>query len=147
MIKYMKEGQTMKKLPVTLASILVVLGCLLPMVVSAQQQGAERLRVLMENTTPEQRAHFEDQWMKKDLNLSTDQSARVGQINLGSAQRMQSIFNSGEGRFRMFRDVMQARDDKDEELRQVLTDDQFARYKDKKEAMWQKIHSLKKGEQ
>ncbi len=133
----------MKKISITVVSLVVVLGCLLSVDVFAQQEGPEKLRMLMENTTPEQRAHFEDQWMKKDLNLSSDQAAKVEQINLGSAKRMQSIFNSGGGRFRMFRDIMQARDEKDEELRQVLTGNQFARFKTKKEEMWQKMHSLK----
>ena len=123
----------------------MLLGCLLSGVVFAQQEGVEKLRLLMQNTTPEQRAHFEDRWMKKDLNLSGDQVAKVEKINLNSAHRMQSIFNSGEGRLRMFRDVMKARDDKDEELRNVMTGDQFAKFKSKQDEMWQKMHKMKAG--
>ena len=135
----------MKKKSGIVILLVVLLGCLFSVGVFAQQEGPEKLRILMQTTTPEQRAQFEDHWMKKDLNLSSNQAAKVRQINLSSAQRMQSIFDSGGGRLRMFRDVMKARDDKDKELRKVLTAVQFTKYKSKKEKMWQKIHSLKGG--
>ena len=115
----------------------------MPVVVFSQQEGVEKLRMLMQNTTPDQRAHFENQWMKKDLRLNSDQASKVGKINLSSARRMQSIFDSSGGRLRMFRDLMRARDEKDAQLRSVLTGDQFTRYKSKKEEMWQKLHRMK----
>jgi hypothetical protein len=133
----------MKKFSTIFVSLAVLLGCLAPVPVFAQGGGAEKLQKLMANTTPEQRARFENMWMKKDLQLSDDQATKVGQINLSTAQRMQSIFNSPEGKFRKFRQAMRVRDAKDSELQKVLTGQQFMKYKAKKEEMWQKMHAMK----
>ncbi len=133
----------MKKFSIIFVTFVVVLGWLTPVLVSAQDSDAGKLKILMENTTPQQRAHFEDMWMKKDLKLSNYQATKVSQINLNSAKRMQSIFDSTEGKFRKFRQVMSARDKKDTELKDVLTGAQFSMYKDKKEEMWQKLQKMK----
>ncbi len=133
----------MKKLGIAFVSFVVLFVWLTPLSASAQQQKAEKLRQLMERTTPQQRAHFEDRWMKRDLNLSSDQAARVADINLRTAQRMQSIYSSDGGKFRMFREIMRARDEKDAELQGVLTNQQFAKFKSRKEKMWQRMHQMK----
>ena len=134
----------MKKSFIIFVSFMALFVWLIPAFVSAQQEGVEELRQLMENTTPEQRAHFQDHWMKKDLNLSNDQAAKVGKINLRTAKRMQSIYEAREGRFRKFRQLMMARDAKDSELQNVLTGAQFSKYQAKKEEMWQKMHKMRK---
>jgi hypothetical protein len=134
----------MKKSFIILVSFMALFVWLMPAFVSAQQDKVEKLRQLMENTTPEQRAHFQDRWMKKDLNLSNDQAAKVGKINLRTAKRMQSIYGAQEGRFRKFRQLMMARDAKDSELQNVLTGAQFSKYQAKKEEMWQKMHKMRK---
>ena len=133
----------MKKFSAIFVCFVVLLFWLMPVSVSAQQEGVEKLRQLMENTTPEQRAHFQDRWMKKDLNLSSDQAAKVGKINLRTAKRMQSIYETHEGKFREFRQLMRARDAKDSELQNVLTGAQFSKYQAKKEEMWQKMHTMR----
>jgi hypothetical protein len=134
----------MKKLGIIFISLVVLLCWLTPAIVSAQSDQAGKLRLLMRNTTPTQRAHFEDMWMKRDLRLNRSQAAKVGQINLRTANRMQSIFDSTGGKFRKFRQVMRARDAKDMELRNVLTGKQFSMYKAKKEEMWQKMQTMRK---
>jgi hypothetical protein len=140
----LKENLTMKKSFIIFVSFMALFVWLMPAFVSAQQEGVEKLRQLMENTTPEQRAHFQDRWMKKDLNLSRDQAAKVGKINLRTAKQMQSIYQTNEGRFRKFRQIMSARDAKDSELQNVLTGAQFSKYQAKKEEMWQKMHNMHK---
>ena len=134
----------MNKSFIIFVSFMALFVWLIPAFVSAQQEGVEELRQLMENTTPEQRAHFQDRWMKKDLNLSSDQAAKVGKINLRTAKRMQSIYETHEGKFRKFRQLMRARDAKDSELQNVLTGAQFSKYQAKKEEMWQKMHAMRK---
>ncbi len=81
--------------------------------------------------------------MKRDLKLSNYQATKVSQINLNSAKQMQSIFDSTEAKFRKFRQVMSARNEKDTELQNVLTGAQFSMYRDKKEEMWQKLQKMK----
>jgi hypothetical protein len=134
----------MKKFSAFFVCFAVLLLWLMPVSVSAQQEGVEELRQLMENTTPEQRAQFQDRWMKKALDLSNDQVAKVGKINLRTAKQMQSIYETPEGRFRKFRQLMRARDAKDSELRNVLTGAQCSKYQAKKEEMWQKMHTMRK---
>jgi hypothetical protein len=132
----------MKKSFIIFVSFMALFVWLMPAFVSAQQEGVEKLRQLMENTTPEQRARFQDHWMKKDLNLSIDQAAKVAKINLRTARQMQSIYGTHEGKLRKFRQIMRARDAKDSELQNVLTGAQFSKYQAKKEEMWQKMHNM-----
>ncbi len=126
---------------ITLAALLV---WLTPAIVCAQSGEVENLRKLMQNTTPVQRARFEDMWMKKQLRLSSAQESKVRHINLRTAKKMQSIFDSDNGRFRKFRQIMRARDEKDSELQYVLTGKQFSRYTALKEKMWQKMYHMKR---
>ena len=134
----------MKKSSIIFVSFMALFVWSMPAFVSAQQEGVEKLRQLMENTTPQQRAHYQDRWMKKTLNLTKDQAVKVGKINLRAAKQMQSIYETQEGRFRKFRQIMRARDEKDNELQNVLTGAQFSKYQAKKEEMWQKMHKMRK---
>jgi hypothetical protein len=133
----------MKKFGIFFIFFIVFLVWLTPAITSAGEETAEKLRLLMENTTPEQRARFEDRWMQRDLHLSQEQAAKISKINLQTAERMQSIYNSNDRRFRKFRKIMTAREEKDNELRTVLTKDQLAKYQMKKDEMWEKMHRIK----
>jgi hypothetical protein len=133
----------MKKFGTFFVFFMVFLVWLTPALTSAEEETIEKLRLLMENTTPEQRARFEDHWMQKDLHLSQGQAAQISKINLQAAERMQSIFNSHDGRFLKFQEIMRAREEKDNQLRTVLTNDQLAKYQAKKEEMWEKMHKMK----
>ncbi len=48
----------MKKFSIIFVTFVVVLGWLTPVLVSAQAGETGKLKILMENTTPQQRAHF-----------------------------------------------------------------------------------------
>ena len=82
--------------------------------------------------------------MKKELNLSNDQAAKVGVINLRTARKMQSVFDSDGGKFRKLREVRRAGDEKDNELQNALTGEQFSKYQEKKEEMREKMQQMKK---
>lgn len=133
----------MKKFGTFFIFFMAFLVWLAPALTSAGEETAEKLRLLMENTTPEQRARFQDHWMQNDLHLSQVQAAKISKINLQTAERMQSIYNSHDGRFRKFREIMRAREEKDNQLRAVLTRDQLAKYQAKREEMWEKMHKIK----
>ena len=63
----------------------------------------------------------------KELNLSADQSAKVQQIMTARAQEMQAL--RADGSARPSREQMQANRAKyDDQLKQVLTSDQFTKY-------------------
>lgn len=129
--------------PGTILMCFVAFFLTLPLLPASAQQGkAAKLRMLMERTTPEQRARFQDLWMKRSLKLTSHQAARVAVINLRTARRMQSIYNSDGGRLRMYVKMMRTRHEKEAELRGVLTRGQFARYEAKKEAMRQKMRHM-----
>lgn len=133
----------MKNILLAFAGIALFLVFLAPMAGHAQGD-EEKLKQLMENTTPQQRADLEDVWMKKNLNLSPVQMEKVHAINLQTAERMQEVYNSDEGKFRKMREVMSVRDSKDQQLQGVMTGEQYSKYQEKKEEMQEKMQEMKK---
>lgn len=116
---------------------------LAPTAASAWSERSERLDRLMRHSTPEQRAHFEDHWMRRSLHLSRFQADRVREINRRSAERVQSIYDSRMDRFRRFRGIMRVRAARERELRRVLTGDQFARYQREKYEMRERMYHMR----
>ncbi len=133
----------MKKIMLLFAAMAYLLMVLAPVSVMAQGDAAEKLQRLMENTTPQQRAELEDRWMKKELNLSADQAGKVHDINLQSAEKVQTVYDSDEHKFRKFREIKKIGDEKDGELQQVLSGEQYSAYQAKKEEMREKMQEKK----
>jgi dipeptidase len=82
--------------------------------------------------TPEERAKQETEWMKKELNLTDAQAARVDSLNLKYAKELQQVrekdFTDRQERFEAMKTV---RDKKTEELKRVLDEKQFSLYQEK----------------
>jgi protein CpxP len=77
--------------------------------------------------SPQEMADHQAKRLSKELNLSADQSAKVEQIMTTRAQEMQAL--RADGSARPSREQMQANRAKyDDQLKQVLTPDQFAKY-------------------
>lgn len=76
--------------------------------------------------SPQEMADHQAQRLSKELNLSADQSAKVTQLFATRTQEMQALRTSGT---RPTREQMQANRAKyDDQLKQVLTPEQFAKY-------------------
>ena len=85
------------------------------------QEGARPRR------SPQEMADNQTQRLSKDLNLSADQLTKVQQILTARAQEMQAL--RADGSARPTREQMQANRAKyNDQLKQVLTPDQFAKY-------------------
>ena len=77
--------------------------------------------------SPQEMAEHQAKRLGKELSLSADQSAKVQQIMATRAQEMQAL--RADGSARPTREQMQANRAKyDEQLKQVLTPDQFTKY-------------------
>ncbi len=76
--------------------------------------------------SPQEMAGHQAQRLSKELNLSADQSAKVQQVLAARTQEMQALRTSGT---RPTREQMQANRAKyDEQFKQVLTPEQYAKY-------------------
>lgn len=77
--------------------------------------------------SPQEMAGHQAKRLGKELSLSDDQSAKVQQILMARAQEMQALRAAGSAR--PTREQMQANRAKyDDQLKQVLTPDQFTKY-------------------
>jgi hypothetical protein len=89
----------------------------------------------IKNSTPEQRAEMQDDWMQSNLSLDAKTSETVAAINLKYAEKTQALMESDSAKFKKlmtFRDNFQA---KDAEIEAVLTPEQYNQYEQKKSAM------------
>jgi periplasmic protein CpxP/Spy len=98
----------------------------------------------LKNSTPEDRAEFLTDWMKTELKLDNGQTAAVQKINLNYSQKNQEVFNSDGSRLRKLRKLKELAKEKDKELKNVLTQDQYAKYQAKKDELKEKIKERKR---
>ena len=93
--------------------------------------------------TPEERAQKQTEWMKQNLELSDAQVTRVSAINLKYANQAEDIIQkngSGTDREAIHEQMKTLQASKDEELRTVLTPDQFKTYEIKRSEMRGRPH-------
>jgi hypothetical protein len=99
----------------------------------------EKLR----ETTPEQRAQYQTDFMKSKLNLTPEQTTKVSDINLKYAKRMDPVIKSSEGSLVRMRQARAINAEKDTELKGVLTPDQWQKLEAAREEMRQKFEEGK----
>jgi hypothetical protein len=93
----------------------------------------------LKSTTPEERAGAQTAFMKTKLGLSADQVAKVSAINLKYAQKMDPILKGSEGPIMRMREAEAINQQKEAELKQVLSSEQFEKYLASKEEMREKV--------
>lgn len=91
------------------------------------------------DSTPEQRAQKITAWMKSELNLTPDQEPVVQNINLKYAIQNESLKTSGGGKMAKYKKYKSGQEAKEAELKQVLTQEQFNVYLDKKDDLQEKM--------
>lgn len=104
----------------------------IPFIASAQDED-------FKNSTPEERAEFQTEWMKSALSLDSVVIPSVYSINLKYSKKMQSIMNSGGTKIQKYREFKTFSDAKDAELKNIFTKDQYKIYQQRKEEMKQKV--------
>ncbi len=79
----------------------------------------------------EERAKNQTESMEKDLSLTADQKTKVQAINLDIAKKMDEQMQAASGdRDAMMAKMQELNTDRNNQLKAVLTDDQFKKYTD-----------------
>lgn len=89
--------------------------------------------------TPMERAKVQTDWMQKELSLDSIQKEEVYQINLNYAHKIENIKNSNVIRMQKFQAFRSLSEDKDWELKNIFTKDQFKSYLKKKDELHSKV--------
>lgn len=91
-------------------------------------------RPLTEKSASE-RAAAQTQRMKTRLRLDSAQTARIAVINLRYAQRMDPVMQGNGSRLSKFKAARTMQKEKEVELKEVLTKEQFEQFKAQQQAM------------
>jgi Spy/CpxP family protein refolding chaperone len=87
-----------------------------------------------QSQSTEERVKQQTEQMVKDLNLTEDQIPTVEKINQKYAEKMETVRDQNQGnRENMRSEMRQLFEDRDAELKKVLTNEQFEIYKKKQE--------------
>ena len=89
-----------------------------------------------ERRTPEERAKNQTEMMVKELKLDKDQEKKVSEINLKYAKMMDDTREKAGGDRDKIRENMRTQmEEKNKELKKILTDDQYKIWQTKQEEM------------
>src|SRR5262245_24881835 len=89
----------------------------------------------LKNTTPEERAKAQTAMMTSRLGLSAEQTPRIAEINRKYAEKMEPLIKGTEGPLVKMRQMRELNEQKEGELKQVLSPEQFQKYLASKDAM------------
>jgi len=94
----------------------------------------------LKDTTPEQRAKMQTEWMTTKLALNTSQIQQVSALNLQYAQKNEPIIQSSENKLSKFKKLKALQKEKSNALSQILDAGQYKKYQEAKDQM---IHNIK----
>lgn len=92
----------------------------------------------MKNSTPEERAKIQTEWMIKNLQLTDSQKDTVEALNLEYAMKMETLKNLGGKRQKM-KEARKISNEKDEKLKTILNEQQHKLYIDNRKELMKKI--------
>jgi hypothetical protein len=101
--------------------------------------GQEKLNEFMTDTTPEERAQLQTDYMKESLSLTGDQEAKVHGVNVKYAEKIQEAYEAPTKKQQKLNAMKRINAEKEAELKLILSVDQYATYEKNKEAMKEKI--------
>lgn len=107
-------------------------------------RGQGKLEAFMNDTTPEERAQLQTDHMKQSLTLKEDQTSKVGEINLKYSRKMQDTYNTAGSKLQKLRKLKSISAEKDKEMKNVLSAEQYSTYEANKEEMKEKIRARAK---
>ncbi|MEA3412949.1 MAG: hypothetical protein U9R74_15620 [Pseudomonadota bacterium] len=122
-----------------LISILALLIAVLPAAGFAEEDKAEKIKEVIDKTTPEGRAAFQTHRMKNTLGLDQEQIDKVREINLKYARKVETTVGASEGELRKLEEMREIGEEKDRELKAILSADQYDKYLALKEEMREKM--------
>ncbi|CAI8773651.1 hypothetical protein [Methylococcus capsulatus] len=86
-------------------------------------------------TTPSERAAAQTEYMKNRLGLTDAQMPKIAAINQKYAEQMEPVIKGADGGLGKMLKAQAIQENKDAELRQILTPDQFERFASSKDEM------------
>ena len=89
----------------------------------------------LKNSTPEERATLQTDWMKTHLSLDEKATEAVSAINLKYAKETQALMDSGGPKLGKMMTFRRNSDAKDAEVRALMTPEQYSQYEQKKTQM------------
>jgi len=92
----------------------------------------------MQNSTPEERAKIQTEWMIKSLQLTDSQKNTVEALNLEYAMKMENLKNL-EGKRQKMKEARKISNEKDEKLKTILNEQQYQLYIDNRKELMKKI--------
>ena len=98
----------------------------------------------LKDTTPEQRAKMQTEWMTSKLALNTKQVEQVSALNLQYAQKNDPILQSNEGKLAKFKKLKALQNEKSNALSQILDAGQYKKYEEIKDQMIQTLKEKRK---
>ena len=114
------------------------------LMVTGNALAQEKLEEFMTQTTPEERARMQTDYMKQSLSLTDAQVPVVTNINLKYSKKMQAAYEGETRKFQRLRKLKQVGDEKDTELKKALDQAQYQTYLTNKEAMKEKLREKAK---
>lgn len=98
----------------------------------------------LKDTTPEQRAKMQTEWMTTKLSLNTSQIQKVSALNLQYAQKNEPIIQSSENKLSKFKKLKALQKEKSNALSQILDAAQYQKYQEIKDQMIQTLKEKRK---
>ena len=103
----------------------------------------------LSNSTPEERAAMQTEWLKTKLSLSSEQETKVNEINLKYAREMDPVIKGSDGKLAKLKKAKAINDKKEAEYKTIFSSEQYAAYQklksEMKDQMKAKMKERKKG--
>jgi maltodextrin utilization protein YvdJ len=106
--------------------------------------GQEKFDEFMTETSPDDRAQLQTDYMKESLSLTRDQETKIQEVNLKYAGKMQEAYEAPTKRQQKLKAMRAINVQKEAELKLILSPDQYVIYEKNKEAMKEKIKARAK---
>jgi hypothetical protein len=98
----------------------------------------------LKDSTPEQRAKMQTEWMKTKLALNTTQVQQIYALNLQYAQKNDPVIQSNEGKLAKFKKLKAFQKEKSDALSKILDEGQYKKYQELKDQMVQNFKKKRK---
>ena len=106
--------------------------------------GQEKFNEFMTETSPEDRAQLQTDYMKESLSLTRDQETKIQDVNLKYAGKIQEAYEAPTKRQQKLKAMQGINVQKEAELKLILTPEQYVTYEENREAMKEKIKARAK---
>lgn len=98
----------------------------------------------LKDSTPEQRAKMQTEWMKTKLALNSTQIKQVYDLNLEYARKNDPVLKSNDSKLAKFKKLKALQKEKSSFLSKVLNEEQYKKYQEIKDQLIQNFKNKRK---